>query len=134
LREDTIAMSETTGPVPVLPIQQRRAVAAVTAIGMTLFAYGAAGSYTSISHLAAVHHVPLPGAVPLASTAAWPGRFLGYCADVGRAARLVAAAARPPAAAGTVAANAAAGWPDPVTVGLDVAAPVMILAMVEAAD
>jgi hypothetical protein len=34
---------------------------------------------------------------------------------------------------GTVAANGAAGWPDPVAVGLHIAAPLMMLAMVEAA-
>lgn len=34
--------------------------------------------------------------------------------------------------AGTVVANAVAGWPDPVAVGLHVAAPVMLLAMLEA--
>jgi hypothetical protein len=33
---------------------------------------------------------------------------------------------------GTVAANAVAGWPDPVAVGLHAAAPVMLLAMIEA--
>jgi Protein of unknown function (DUF2637) len=33
---------------------------------------------------------------------------------------------------GTVAANAMAGWPDPVAVGLHCAAPVMVLAMLEA--
>jgi hypothetical protein len=51
----------------------------------------------------------------------WLGQSLGWLRQLGRLLTV-----------GTIAANAAAGWPDAIAVGLHVAAPVMLLAMLEA--
>jgi hypothetical protein len=98
-----------------------------------LFGYGVAGSYASVTHLATIHHVPMPLLVPVGIDGGLVGTVLldimltwtGYPVWWLRwLARLLTL--------GTVAANAAAGWPDPVATGLHLAAPVMILAVVEA--
>jgi hypothetical protein len=47
-------------PAP-LDRAQRAAVAAVTLVAGGLFAYGAAGSYSSVAELAAARQMPLPG-------------------------------------------------------------------------
>jgi Protein of unknown function (DUF2637) len=112
---------------------QRAAVAAVTLVSGGLFAYGAAGSYSSVAELAAARQMPLPRLVPvgvdggLIGTAlldivlTWIGMPLPWLRQLTRA--LMAA---------TVAANAATDRPDPVATGLHVFAPVLLLAMTEA--
>jgi hypothetical protein len=112
---------------------QRSAVAGVVLAAGCLLAYGAAGSYTSVAHLASTHGVPLPRLVPagidggligtvlLDIVLTWTGCPLGWLRWL---TRLLAAA--------MIAANGAAGWPDPVATGLHLAAPVLILAVVEA--
>jgi len=115
-------------------LSHRRQTAAGASIllGAALAGYGVAGSYETISTLAALKGVPLPGLVPvgidgglvgvvvldLAFT--WTGQPLGWLRQL---ARLLTT--------GTVVANAAAGWPDPLAIGLHAAAPLMLLAMVE---
>jgi Protein of unknown function (DUF2637) len=116
-----------------LTTAQRWAVVGVGVAAACLFGYGAAGSYASVTHLAAAHHVPLPRLVPvgidgglvgtvlLDIVLTWTGHPVWWLRWL---ARLLTA--------GTIAANAAAGWPDLVATGLHLAAPVMILAAVEA--
>jgi len=112
---------------------QRWAAAGVVLAAGWLLAYGAAGSYTSVAHLASTHGVPLPRLVPagidggligtvlLDIVLTWTGFPLGWLRWL---TRLLAAA--------MIAANGAAGWPDPVATGLHLAAPVLILAVIEA--
>lgn len=105
---------------------------AVVAFGLA--AYAAAASYESVSRLAAAHHVPLPGLNPLGID----GGLLGVIAIsislfwLGTPLRWLRLTGRL-FAAGTVAANAAAGWPDPVGVGLRIAAPALFVVITEAA-
>lgn len=125
--------SEITQRPARLTMPQRWAVAGVLAAASCLFAYGAAGSYESVTHLAVTHHVPLPrlvpvgvdgglvGAVLLDVVLTWIGYPVWWLRWLARLLTL-----------GTIAANATAGWPDPVATGLHLAAPVMILAVVEA--
>jgi hypothetical protein len=117
-----------------LTAAQRLAIAAITLTTLGLAAYGAAASYVSVRHLAATHHMPLAALVPididggLAGTVAldlvlaWTGYPLAWLRAL---ARLFVA--------GTVAANLLAGWPDPVSVGLHAAPPLLFLMFVEAA-
>jgi hypothetical protein len=105
-----------------------------TALGLMLAGYGAAGSYETIRELADERGVPLPALVPVGIDGgligtvvldlllAWTAQSLGWLRQLSRV-----------LTAGTVAANAVGGWPDLVSIGLHVAAPVMLLAMVEAA-
>nr|CEL13502.1 Phage protein [Kibdelosporangium sp. MJ126-NF4]CTQ99187.1 Phage protein [Kibdelosporangium sp. MJ126-NF4] len=58
---------------------------------------------------------------PLDLILAWTGHPVGWLRHPARLLTI-----------GTVAANVSAGWPDPIAVGLHAAAPVMLLAMVEA--
>lgn len=113
---------------------QRWAVGGIALTAGCLLAYGVAGSYTSVAHLASAHDVPLPRLVPvridggLAGTVlldivlTWTGFPVWWLRWLGRILTV-----------GMIAANGAAGWPDPVATGLHLAAPVMILAVVEAA-
>ena len=113
---------------------QRWAVVGVALAAGCLLAYGVAGSYTSVTHLASVHGVPLPRLVPvgidggLAGTVlldivlTWTGFAVWWLRWLARVLTV-----------GMIAANGAAGWPDPVATGLHLAAPVMILAVIEAA-
>lgn len=110
------------------------AIGGVALAACCLLAYGAAGSYTSVTHLASVHHVPLPRLVPVGIDGGLIGTVLldivltwiGFPVWWLRwLARLLTI--------GMIAANGAAGWPDPVATGLHLAAPVMILAAIEAA-
>jgi hypothetical protein len=55
---------------------QCAAVTMVAIVATCLFGYGAAGSYASVSHLAAVHHVPLPRTVPLGIDSGLAGTVL----------------------------------------------------------
>src|SRR6266571_2758722 len=112
---------------------QRAAVAAAVALGLGLAAYRVAGSYQTLSALAKRRGVPLAPLVPvgidggligvvvLDLVLTWIGQPIGWLRQFARVLTV-----------GTVAANAAAGWPDLVSAGLHVAAPLMLLAMVEA--
>lgn len=112
---------------------QMWAVGAAVTLGLTVAEYGFAGSYLTISTLAAQHELPLPELVPagidgglvavvvLDLVLAWTGRSVGWLRQLVRLLSM-----------GTIAANVVGGWPDPVAVGMHVAAPMMVLAMVEA--
>lgn len=107
------------------------AVTMILAAG--LFAYAAAGSYTSVGQLAANHHVPLPSLVPLGIDGSL---ILALLADIvltwiGHPIWWLRASARG-FVAGSVAANAAAGWPDPIAVFLHCFPPVIIMLVTEA--
>lgn len=114
---------------------QATAVAAlILLIAAGLAAYAAAASYDTVSGLAAAHGVALPalnpvgidgglfGIITLDMALTWIGWPIWW---LRLAARLFAA--------GTVAANASAGWPSPVGTGLRVAAPALFVIIVEAA-
>lgn len=112
---------------------QLAAVSVSVTLGLGLAAYGVAGSYQTVSGLAERRGVPLAllvpvgidggliGVVVLDLVLSWIGQPIGWLRQFVRV-----------LTAGTVAANAAAGWPDLVSAGLHVAAPLMLLAMVEA--
>jgi Protein of unknown function (DUF2637) len=112
---------------------QRAAVSVSVTLGLGLAAYGVAGSYQTVSGLAERRGVPLAllvpvgidggliGVVVLDLVLSWIGQPIGWLRQFVRVLTV-----------GTVAANAAAGWPDLVSTGLHVAAPLMLLAMVEA--
>jgi hypothetical protein len=105
---------------------------AVVALGLA--AYSAAASYESVSRLAKRLSVPLWQLTPLGID----GGLFGVIAfDI-----VLTLAGRPIwwlrwtgrlFAAGVIAANAAAGWPDPVSVGLRCGAPLLFVVIVEAA-
>lgn len=112
---------------------QKCALAATIILALALFVYAAAGSYQSVSGLAATHHVPLPGWVPLGIDGSL---ILALLADIvltwiGHPIWWLRAATRG-FVAGSVAANAAAGWPDPVAVFLHCFAPIIVLLVTEA--
>jgi hypothetical protein len=102
-------------------------------LGVLVAVYGFAGSYATVSALAASRGVPLAMWVPagidgglvavvvLDLVLVWVGHPVGWLRQM---VRLLSV--------GTMAANAAGGWPDPVAVCLHTAAPTMVLAMVEA--
>jgi uncharacterized protein DUF2637 len=112
---------------------QRAAVSGSVTLGLGLAAYGVAGSYQTLSGLAQRRGVPLAPLVPvgidggligvvvLDLVRSWIGQPIGWLRQLVRVLTV-----------GTVAANAAAGWPDLVLTGLHVAAPLMLLVMVEA--
>jgi hypothetical protein len=112
---------------------QRIAVGVSVTLGLGLAAYGVAGSYQTVAGLAERRGVPLAPLVPvgidggligvvvLDLVLSWIGQPIGWLRQFVRVLTV-----------GTVAANAAAGWPDLVSAGLHVAAPLMLLAMVEA--
>jgi len=112
---------------------QRAAVGVSVAFGLGLAAYGVVGSYQTVSGLAERRGIPLASLVPvgidggligvvvLDLVLSWIGQPIGWLRQFVRVLTV-----------GTVAANAAAGWPDLVSAGLHVAAPLMLLAMVEA--
>lgn len=116
-----------------LSIGQRLALSAAVIMAVVLAAYGAIGSYTTIATTAAQVNVPFPNLVPIGIDGgligvitldlilAWTGHPTGWLRQLARLLTI-----------GTVAANVSAGWPNPTAVGLHAAAPVMLLAMVEA--
>lgn len=105
----------------------------VALIAAGLGTYAAAASYDTVSHLAALKGVALPrlnpigidgglaGVIVLDIAATWLAEPIWW---LRMTARVFAVA--------TVAANAAAGWPDPVGTGLRVAAPVLFVVITEA--
>ncbi len=104
-------------------------------IGLGLATYAAAASYESVTRLASAHNLPLPqwtpvgidgglfGVIILNIALTWANMPLGLLRLMSRM-----------FAALMVAANAAGGWPDPVSVGLRVAAPVLFIVLVETAQ
>jgi hypothetical protein len=113
---------------------QRWAAGGVVLAAGCLLAYGVAGSYASVTHLASAHGVPLPRLVPVGIDGGLVGTVLldivltwtGFPVWWLRwLARFLTVA--------MITANGAAGWPDLVATGLHLAAPVMILAVTEAA-
>ena len=116
-----------------LSIGQRLALTSALAMAVVLAAYGAIGSYTTIATTADQVGVPFPDLVPIGIDGgligvitldlilAWTGHPVGWLRQLARLLTI-----------GTVAANVSAGWPNPAAVGLHAAAPVMLLAMVEA--
>jgi hypothetical protein len=113
--------------------QARGIAALIAAIALGLAAYAAAASYDTVSALAVTRGVSLPrlnpvgidgglfGIIIVDIAFTWAGSPIWW---LRLAARLFAAL--------TVAANASAGWPDPVGVGLRIAAPTLFIIIVEA--
>lgn len=109
------------------------ALVATVVLAVALFAYAAAGSYASVGQLAAHHKVPLPSLVPLGIDGSL---ILALLSDIvltwiGHPIWWLRASARG-FVAGSVAANAAAGWPDPVAVFLHCFPPIIIMLVTEA--
>lgn len=108
-------------------------VTAATLPALILITIGAAGSYDNLRQLEAAKHVPLPwlqpagldgglvGIVALDLTLTWAGYPIWWLRWTARLFAL-----------GTVAANAAAGWPDPASMALRMACPVLIVIVSEA--
>lgn len=110
-------------------------VAAVAVVAGGLAVYSAAASYDTVSRLATDYHLSLPRLVPVGLDGGLFGAIIINIALIwlrkpvwwfGMVSRLFAAA--------VIAANGAAGWPRPVGVGLRVAAPVLFIVIVEAAQ
>jgi hypothetical protein len=130
-----VRTDEATGEEKAQGLSRGQTVAVVLSVGLggLVAGYGLAGSYVAVSELAARHGVPLAGWVPagldgglvavviLDLVLTWIGAPVGWLRQLVRALSV-----------GTVVTNAIAGWPDPVAVGLHVAAPLMLLAMLEA--
>lgn len=113
--------------------QARGAILAVTVIAAALTAASAAGSYDSLWHLAVAHNVPLPRISPVELDGALVGLnvidiVLTACGYPLRWLRMIARLF----GAGTVGANVAAGWPDPVGAFLRVFAPAVVVTITEA--
>ena len=128
----------TTAPAqhrkPPKPWQTRSVGVLVTAAAAGLAAYAAAASYESVSRLAALYRVPLHQLTPVGLDGGLIG-VIGFDIGltwIGRPQAGLRLASRLFAAA-TIAANAAAGWPRPVGVGLRVFAPLLLVIIVEAA-
>jgi hypothetical protein len=125
-------VTESAG-VPLLNGGQHVALAGAVLVAVGLAAYGAAGSYSTISAKAVAVGVPLPelapigidgglvGVVVLDLVLAWTRHPVGWLRFLARLLTI-----------GTVLANVSAGWPNLVAVGLHAAAPLMLLVMVEA--
>jgi hypothetical protein len=115
--------------------QIRTVIAAVSVIAAGLAAYSAAASYETVVTLAVGFGLSLPNLTPIGLDGGlfgviilnialiWLGKPIWW---LGLTSRLFAVA--------IVAANGAAGWPRPVGVGLRVAAPVLFIIIVEAAQ
>lgn len=103
----------------------------LTALGLA--AYAAAASYDTVAGQAVAHGVSLPRLNPFGIDGGLFGIIvfdIGLTV-VGRPILWLRMAARL-FAVGTVMANASAGWPDPVGVGLRIAAPALFVLIVEA--
>lgn len=106
---------------------------AVVLVAGSLLTYGGAGSYESLSHLAATHAVPLPQFAPAGLDGGLAGSILLEIlfALLGRPVVHLRLATRF-FALGSIAFNCWAGWPDPVGVTMRVFAPALILVITEA--
>ncbi|HEV3356751.1 MAG TPA: DUF2637 domain-containing protein [Pseudonocardiaceae bacterium] len=112
---------------------QLAAVTMAVALALVVAGYGLAGSYVTVSALAARRGVPLAGLVPagidggvlavvtMDLALAWVGMPVAWLRQLVRV-----------LAVGTIAANITGGWPDPVAGALHSAAPAMLLAVIEA--
>jgi hypothetical protein len=130
---DDVATGSHTKDRPLDPVQMFTVVFLVSVVALVLIAYGAAASYDNLWHLALSRGVPLPrlmpvgldgglvGTVALDLVLTWIGYTLWWLRTVARLFAL-----------GTVAANALAGWPNPVGMFLRVAAPALIVIITEA--
>jgi Protein of unknown function (DUF2637) len=130
---DGMANGSHTKNRPMDPVQMFTVVFIVGIVAVVLIAYGAAASYDNLWHLALSRGVPLPrlmpvgldgglvGTVALDLVLTWIGYPLWWLRTVARLFAL-----------GTVAANALAGWPDPVGMFLRIAAPALIVIITEA--
>jgi hypothetical protein len=130
-----VSVAEPAGEKQVQGLSRSQTAAVVLSVGLGVMVagYGLAGSYVAVSELAARHDVPLAGWVPagldgglvavvvLDLVLTWIGAPVGWLRQLVRVLSV-----------GTVVTNAIAGWPDPVAVGLHAAAPLMLLAMLEA--
>jgi hypothetical protein len=115
--------------------QVRTVIAAVSLIAAGLAAYSAAASYETVVTLAVRFGLSLPNLTPIGLDGGlfgviilnialiWLGKPVWW---LGLTSRLFAVA--------IVAANGAAGWPRPVGTGLRVAAPVLFIIIIEAAQ
>lgn len=112
---------------------QTAAVVLSVGLGVVMAGYGLVGSYLTISELADRHDVPLAWLVPagidggLVAVVVLDLVLTWICSPVGWLRQLVRVLS-----VGTVVVNVVAGWPDPIAVGLHGAAPLMLLAMLEA--
>jgi hypothetical protein len=109
------------------------AVTTAVSLGLAVAGYGFAGSYVTVSALAARRGVPLAGLVPagidggvlavvvMDLVLVWVGAPVAWLRQLVRV-----------LAVGTIAANVVGGWPDPIATGLHAAAPIMLLAVIEA--
>jgi len=106
--------------------------ALIALIALGLAAYAAAASYDTVSAQAVIHGVSLPRLNPIGIDGGLFGIIIFDIALTwqGRAIWWLRLAARV-FALGTVAANAAAGWPSAYGVGLRIAAPALFVLIVE---
>jgi uncharacterized protein DUF2637 len=112
-----LSTDETTGEEQVQGLSRGQTAAVVLSfgLGVVVAGYGLAGSYVAVSELAGLHGVPLTRWVPagldgglvavvvLDLVLTWIGAPVGWLRQLVRV-----------LSAGTVVANAIAGWPDPV--------------------
>jgi uncharacterized protein DUF2637 len=115
--------------------QTRTVVAVVAVVAAGLAVYSAAASYDTVAGLAVRFGLSLPRLVPVGLDGGLFGAIIINIALIwlrkpvwwfGMVSRLFAVA--------VIAANGAAGWPRPVGVGLRIAAPVLFIVIVEAAQ
>lgn len=115
--------------------QVKAVVTVVAIVAAGLAVYSAAASYETVSHLAATYGVPLARWTPIGLDGGLFGAIIINIGLIwlkkpvwwfGMVARFFAIA--------VIAANGAAGWPRPIGVGLRVAAPVLFVIIMEAAQ
>lgn len=115
--------------------QVKAVVTVVAIVAAGLAVYSAAASYETVSHLAATYGVPLSRWTPIGLDGGLFGAIIINIGLIwlkkpvwwfGMVARFFAIA--------VIAANGAAGWPRPIGVGLRIAAPVLFVIIMEAAQ
>ena len=115
--------------------QTKAVVGVVGVVAAGLAVYSAAASYATVTRLAVTFGLSLPRLVPVGLDGGLFGAIVINIALIwlrkpvwwfGMVSRLFAVA--------VIAANGAAGWPRPVGVGLRIAAPVLFIVIVEAAQ
>ena len=106
----------------------------VIALALGLATYAAAASYKSVSNLAERLNIPLAWLCPVGIDGGLLAIIIFDIAltILGKPIRWLRMVARL-FAMGVIAANVAAGWPDPIGIGLRLAAPLLIVVIVEAA-